>query len=362
MADDASEQERTEQPTQRRRDQAREEGKVARSQDLSAAVVILAGAATLAGSGGAALGELGIRLVRDAGSALTLGPLTPTGALAMLQDTGQAFLLAFLPFALGLAGVVGLVNLVQARGTLSAGPITPKFSHVDPVKGLGRLFSMDSVVTLLKAVAKVAVLAAVTWVTLDRAWPELLSLGELAAPDVLPAVRQVTLRLTVVTGLAFLALAAADYGWQVFRTEKSLRMTKEEVTREWRETEGDPLIKSRIQSIARQRARQRMLQQVPTADVVVTNPTHVAVALRYDPSVAPAPIVVAMGERKLAERIREVARRSGVPIVENKPVARALLATCAVGQPIAPALYAAVAEILAFVYRQRAGLPRGSGR
>jgi flagellar biosynthetic protein FlhB len=136
-------------------------------------------------------------------------------------------------------------------------------------------------------------------------------------------------------------------------------MTKQEVIREHRETEGDPLIKSRIRSIAMSMARKRMLQDVPTADVVVVNPTHVAVALKYDMTVALAPVVVAMGQRKLAARIKQIALESHVPVIENKPVARALLATATVGQPIPPALYAVIAEILAFVYRQRADLPVG---
>ena len=131
-------------------------------------------------------------------------------------------------------------------------------------------------------------------------------------------------------------------------------MSKQEVMLENKETEGDPQVKGRIRQIQRQRARARMMAAVPTADVVVTNPTHVAVALRYDPEQAGAPIVVAMGERKLAERIKAIAKSAGVPCVENRPVARALLATSKVGKPIAPAMYAAVAEILAWVYRQRA--------
>jgi flagellar biosynthetic protein FlhB len=139
--------------------------------------------------------------------------------------------------------------------------------------------------------------------------------------------------------------------------EKSLRMTRQEVVHEHREMEGDPIVKARIFSIMRAKARQRMMREVPTADVVVVNPTEIAVALKYDGAVAPAPIVVAMGRLKLAERIRAIATQSGVPIVENRPVARALIATAVVSKPIPPALYAAVAEILAFVYRRRGRVP-----
>jgi flagellar biosynthetic protein FlhB len=134
-------------------------------------------------------------------------------------------------------------------------------------------------------------------------------------------------------------------------------MSRQEVVQEYREQEGDPHVKARIRQIARQRARQRMLTSVAKADVVITNPTHIAIALRYDAAVSPAPIVVAMGERKLAERIKLLAKQAGVPLVENKPLARALLATCTVGAPIPPTMYVAVAEILAFVYKMRGRIP-----
>jgi flagellar biosynthetic protein FlhB len=165
-------------------------------------------------------------------------------------------------------------------------------------------------------------------------------------------------RLTLWVGLSFLALAALDYWFQWNQVEKNLRMTRQEVIYEQRESEGDPTVKGRIKAVARALARQRMLQKVPTADVVVVNPTMIAVALKYDTSIAPAPIVLAMGQRKLAQRIRDLATKANVPIVENRPVARALLATSKVGRPIPPALYAAVAEILAFLYRRRAAISR----
>ena len=151
---------------------------------------------------------------------------------------------------------------------------------------------------------------------------------------------------------AFLAVAILDYFFQLYQHEKQLRMTKQEVMREMKDTEGDPLIKSRMRSLAMNMRRSRMMTDVPNADVVVTNPTRIAVALKYDPANAGAPVVVAMGARKIAKRIREIALQSGVPIVENKPLAQALLATARVGDPIPSAVYVAVAEVLAFVFRQ----------
>ncbi len=361
MADEPlSAQERTESPTPRRRQQAREEGRVARSPELSAAVVLLAGTAALASVAGTGLAEHVLRLFRDGAQALSAGPLTPAGATAWLRAVGFGLVLALLPFALILTATVVVANVLQTRGLVSGKPLVPDWSRVSPAAGLKRLASLEAPVSLLKSLLKLAALGLVTWMVLRRGWAELTALPQADPAAILAVLRSLVLRLALATGLAFLVVAGLDYGFQLFRYERSLRMTRDELVREQRETEGDPLIKSRIRSIARARARQRMLQAVPSADVVIVNPTHIAVALRYDAAVAPAPIVVAMGERKLAERIRALASRAGVPVVEDRPTARALLATGKVGQMIPPALYAAVAQILAWVYRQRGRLP-GAG-
>lgn len=357
MADETpSAQERTESPTPRRRQQAREEGRVARSQELSAAVMLLAGTAALASFAGAGLAEHAVRLFREAAQALSAGALTPATAVTLLRGMVLGLLLALLPLALAITAVVVLVNLLQTRGVVSGKPLVPDLSRISPVAGFKRLVSLEAPATLIKSLLKLGALGLVTWLVLRRSWPELAGLTQ-AEPDVILAVLRSTLvRLALATGLAFLIVAGLDFAFQVLRHERSLRMTRQELVQEHRETEGDPLIKSRIQTIGRARARQRMLQAVPTADVVIVNPTHIAVALRYDTSLAPAPVVVAMGERKLAERIRALASSAGVPIVEDQPTARALLATGQVGQMIPPALYAAVAEILAWVFRQRGRL------
>ncbi len=352
-------QERTEQPTARRLQQAREEGQVARSAELSAAAVLLTGAVLLSAAGGGALGTFAVRGLRVGASALSLGELTPAGATALVRQMVLGLLLALLPFALGVSGAAVAAGLAQTRGLVSWGPVKPKLSNLSLAKGLKRMFSAEAVANLVKAVLKIALLGWIAWLVVSRSWPELVVLPDVDVTGTAAVARALSFRLAFVTGLAFLVLALGDFAWVTFRMQKQLRMTKQEVQLEYRETEGDPTVKGRIRQMQRQRARQRMLQAVPTADVIVTNPTHVAVALRYDLEQAPAPIVVAMGERKLAERIKAIAKAHGVPCVENRPVARALLATSKVGQPIAPAMYAAVAEILAWVYRQRsAGLLR----
>lgn len=353
MAENEDGQERSEQPTSRHREEARQQGRIPKSVELSTAATMLAGAAVLAVTGGDALAAFAQRLLRECAGALSAGPLTQAGAADALRGTTLGLLAALAPFVIGIAVASIGVGLAQSRGLVTFEPIQPKFSNLNPVAGMKKWMGPDGVINLLKALVKLLVLGLVTWLVLRGHWPELLSLVDTGPPAVMAVTRALGLRLVFVTGFAFLAVAFLDYAWQLFQNERSLKMTKQEVHTENRETEGDPTMKGRIRSMQMQRARQRMLQAVPKADVVVTNPTHVAVAIQYDPEVAGAPVVVAMGERKLAERIKAIARASGVPTVENKPIARALLATCKVGRTIPPALYAAVAEILAFVFRRR---------
>lgn len=362
MADERdSAQERTEQPTPRRREEARREGRVARSPELASAATLLVGTALLAGAGGAPLAAYLHRALVESLSSLSAADLTPAAAARQLASLAGGLLVALVPFTVGTALVGLAVNLTQTRGAVSWTPLRPKPSNLSPVAGFKRIVGPEGLVHLLQAFFKVAVLALVAWSVVRGAWPRVLGLAGAAPESVALTGRELVFRLALVTGLAFLALALADYAFRRFRHERSLRMSRPEVQREQRETDGNPMVKARILSLGRARARRRMLQQVPKADVVVVNPTHIAVALRYDVSAAPAPVVVAMGQRKLAERIRDLARRHGVPVVENRPVARALLATAVVGRPIPPALYAAVAEILAFVYRLRGTRPALGG-
>ena len=218
-----------------------------------------------------------------------------------------------------------------------------------------RLFGTRPLVELAKSVLKLVFVAAAIYLAIGGAWSEILALPQQSPGAVLGVAHRLATRLFLTAGLAFLALAAADYLYQLWEHERGLRMTREEVKQELKDTEGDPMIKSRLRSLGRSLARRRMMAAVPTADVVVTNPTHIAVAL-VRPGARGGPVVVAMGQRKLAQRIKEIALAAGVPVIENKPLARALFATGRIGLPIPPELYVAVAEVLAFVYRQRDAL------
>ncbi len=349
-------QERTEQPTPRRLDKAQQEGQVPRSQELLAATVLLSGAATIAWLGGG-LGRHAVGLMHDLGWTLAADPMAEGDAVAMLRSVMKGALLALLPVMLMVLAPVLLVGGMQARGVMSAKPVTPDLSRLDPIKGIKRLFGAEGWFTLFKAVVKVVVLGLITWVAIESAWPTIATLlgGETAAA--LAVTRSVSIRIVVLTALAFLALSVVDYLFASWRHQKQLRMTRQEIIQEHRESEGDPLLKSRMRSLAQQLTRRRMLQSVAEADVVIVNPTNIAVAIKYDGGDSSAPMVLAMGQRKLAERIRAIAISKGIPLVRNVPVARTLLATAKVGRPIPPALYGAIAEILAFVYRQRGRLP-----
>ena len=346
-------QERTEAATEKRREEALREGRVPRSQELSAATLLLAGTGALALAGGASLAHHTMGMIRSNGAWLTADPITLTGATLLLTQIGRTTLLALAPFLMGVAGLSLLVNAVQARGVVSVEALSPKLEHIDPMAGLKRLFSVQAAFNVLKAMVKLTIIGFVAWTVLRRAWPEMLSTGGATVPQIMGVTRALAIRMAVLVGLVFVAIAAVDYGFQLWQYEKSMRMTKQEVIQEHKESEGDPAVKGRIRQLQRAMARKRMLTNVATADVVVTNPTHIAVALKYDPLVSAAPVVIAMGERLLAQRIKDIARQAGVPVVENKPLARALLANAKVGSPIPPALYVAVAEVIAFVFKRK---------
>lgn len=352
MANDDG-QERTEAATQKRRDEARREGRIPRSQELSSATLLLAGSGALAMTGGAALATQSIQMLAYGTMQLTARPATTSDMTRLLQQMGQSALMALLPFLIAVGGITLLVNAIQARGTVSVEPVQPKLSHINPVAGFKRLVSVEALFSVLKALLKLIIIGFVAWMVFRRAWPQILSTSGAAVPQIMGVTRSLAIRLSLFVGLAFLVVAAIDYGFQVWQYEKSLKMTKQEVTQEHRESEGDPAIKGRIRQLQRQMARKRMMSKVATADVVVTNPTHIAVALKYDPLVSAAPIVVAMGERLVAQRIKDIAHKAGVPVIENKPLARALFAGAKIGGAVPPALYIAVAEVIAFVFGRK---------
>lgn len=353
-----ADQEKTEAPTQKKRDDSRAEGRIPRSQELTTSFVLL-GAALLINLIGGSMGAQVMALFAEGIVAVGSAPLGADSAVALVRQIfGRALLvLGTWGGALMLIGIA--IAAPQGRGILSLKPITPDFSKLSPLRNAKRVLGIQSLADLFKSLLKLALISFAVKSALGAAWDDILALGQQPGFSFLAVTVRYSVKLLMTAGLCYLGLAGLDYAFQVWQFEKGLKMSRDEIKEETKQSEGDPLMKQRMRSFGRSLARRQMMQAVPKADVVITNPTHIAVALVYDPFKAPAPVVVALGQRKVAERIKAVAREHGIPCIENKPLARALLASARVGQMIPSELYTAVAEILAFVIRRR--LVRGQG-
>lgn len=346
--------EKTEDATPRKRQEARDEGRIPRSQELTVAAALLGMALVI----NAVAPRVASRLMAMMGSGLASAgdpSFNADGAIHILQGLGWQTLgtICLIGCAMGVIALV--VNLGQARGVMTFTPLAPKWERVSPAANAKRIFGKQSVVELLKSLLKLVIVGIAIHSALGgESMRRIVGTAQQSPAGLLEVVRHYSVKLVMTAGLAYLALALADYLWQQWQFSQQIRMTKEEVKQEMKNSEGDPLIKQRMRSMARQKARRQMFRDVPQADVVIVNPTHRAIALQYDPMKAPAPIVLAMGERKVAERIKKIALESGVPVVENRPLAIALIKQARVGMVIPIELYLAVAEVLAFVLRQRA--------
>lgn len=249
--------------------------------------------------------------------------------------------------------VIGvLTGISQSGPNLSWKALQPKASKMNPLKGLKRTFaSSRALVELVKSILKVAMVAALSWWTISAMFGDYILLLDQEVGQFFSYLMQQMFGLSIRIALLLLVLAVLDYIWQRYKHFKDLRMSRQEVKEERKQQEGDPIVKSRIRSIQMEAARRRMMADVKEADVVVTNPIHLAVALKYDPEGMNAPVVLAKGARKVAEKIKEIARELDIPIIENKPLAQLLFKLCKVGAEVPSQLYKAVAEVLAYIYR-----------
>jgi flagellar biosynthetic protein FlhB len=357
MADsDADSEDRQLAPSQRRLEKARREGQLARSRDVGHAFVLGAALAGVAGFS-SWLGQESLSIVRQG---LTLTREQALDARWLAPGLGESFAAALwllLP-ACGLLALAALASgLLPGGAVIAPGVLAPKAERIDPLAGLRRIFSPDSLVDLARlAVLALALVALAFWFVLDRL-PQYVGFAAMPIVAALDAVHD-----GAVAGLGLLAAllllsALVDAPLQWWRHQRRLRMTHREAREELREAEGDPTLRGRLRARQREIARGRMLTAVPTADVVITNPSHYAVAVRYDQERMAAPRVVAKGADHLAARIREVALDAGVPLVQAPPLARALHAHVEVDQEVPAALYSAVAQVLAYVYRLRVFVP-----
>jgi flagellar biosynthetic protein FlhB len=351
--DEDKDRERTESPSQKRLDDARREGQVPRSRDLGTAVVVLTGAMALRFLGG----SLGARLAAIMRDGLTLDHAQigdGTQMIARLEHASAQGLMAAAPLLGLLVGAALLAPLAIGGWTFSPTSLIPKFSRLDPISGLGRLFSIRGLIELSKALARFLVVALVAVIVLKHQFHSFSGLGTEPVGSGIAHALSLVGSAFIALGGALAAIAVIDVPLAIWQYNKSMRMSRQELRDEHKETEGSPESRSRVRRVQQQLARRRMMSKVPKADVVVTNPTHFAVALRYDEQRNRAPIVVAKGVELIALKIREIAEAHQVPIVEAPPLARALHASCELDDEIPTRLYAAVAKLLTYVYQLRA--------
>ncbi|MBZ0267735.1 flagellar biosynthesis protein FlhB [bacterium] len=352
MADNPTGQERTESATPRRRAKAREKGQVAKSTEVSSVVVLAVGLAGLAAFGPTMV-EQAIALLQHQFRSIAAIDVEVGSVVPMARFVAGIMAAIVLPLAgvIALGGVAS--NVAQTGFLLTAQPILPQFSRINPSNGIKRIFSKRGAMELFKSLVKIAVVAgAVAW-TVPKSAETFSSLMQIPPAAAYVLILRTMFMMAATAAIALAILAILDFFFQRIQYEEQIKMTRQEVKQEYKENEGDPQIRGKIKGLQREMSRKRMMADVETADVVVTNPIRFAVALKYDADRNAAPRVVAKGARLIAKRIREIAREAGVPIVEDPPLARALYRACEVGSEVPLSMYKAVAELLAFVYRAR---------
>lgn len=347
---------KTEKPTPKRQSKARQQGQVAKSADFNTSLVLGGIALVLTIYGGYFLQYLG-RVMRELlhHQLRMTEPLTPLTFELLFRELVYHIVMLALPFLAG-AMVIGVAaNLLQVRFLFTTQPLHPSLNKLNPLTGFKKMFSQRSLVELGKGILKMAIVGGCGFAIVHGEQEHLLAMGQMSFSQSWQLVMDIVLRICSSIAVVLFLLGLADWWYQKHQLTKQLMMTRQEVRDEMKNSQGDPKIKSKVRSMGQSILRQVMMKAVPTADVIVTNPTHFAVALQYDPDEAPAPRVVAKGADHLAFQIRELAKQNGVPIVENKPLARSLYAAVEVNHMVPPELFVAVAEVLAYVFKRNKG-------
>lgn len=352
FAKDGPNGEKTEEPTAKKLKDARKKGQVARSIDVTTAFSLLTFFLMLKFF----LGFLGNRFMElfahtyEKVTDVTNDEFTLQIACAYMGKAIRDILITALPFYLMAFIIAFVTNLVQVRWQISYESIKPKFDKFNPVSGMKRLFSKDKIVDFLKSAAKIMVIIAVVYNYLQDKWATVMNMYSYTLTQALTIIGDIIVSVGVRISILFVIIAVADFAYQKWKFHKDMMMSKQEVKDEFKQAEGDPKVKSQQRARMQQASRRRMMQELPEADVVITNPTHLAVAIRYDKQTHEAPVVVAKGADYLAQKIRQVAGEHDIEIVENKPLARMLYHNVDIGAEIPPELYQMVAEVLAYVY------------
>ena len=344
-------QERTERATPKRRREARKKGQVAQSRELPSVLILMTAMGFFYFAGSWIFGSLSQVIGGVYGQLDTLRLNTVQEVSAFSVEIFEKVLLILVPFFVPIlvAGLAG--NIGQIGFEIHGEPIYPKLTKLNPIAGLKKLISLRSLVELIKSVVKILLVGGIAFGIVEKETKAMPALMQQEVFDILLFIGRVAFKIFFFVCLALIVLAFLDYAYQRWQYEQSLKMTKQEVKDERKQSEGDPKVKGRIRRVQQELARRRMMEAVPEADVVITNPVHLAVALKFDATKMIAPKIIAKGSGHIAEKIKEIARNHQVPLVENKPLAQALHKMVEIGEFIPVELYRAVAEVLAYVYR-----------
>ena len=343
---------KTEKATPKKLDDARKEGRVARSSDLINGFMLLLMFFVLKLFGGIMAGLFLDSFVKyyNKASDISMEVFDVRQAVNLSNEIVLDIVIASLPVLIG-SFIVALVgNIVQVGWKVTGKPLKPKLDRLNPIGGLKRMFSQEKVVELIKSILKVLAIALVAYNEVKDRWKFILNLYDFEFMQAILNIFEIVLDVGIKISLIFVVIGLADFGYQKWKHLHDLRMSKQEVKDEMKQREGDPQIKGKIRQKMREGARRRMMQDLPKADVVITNPTHFAVAVKYDKETAEAPYVLAKGADYVAANIKEIAKQNNIEIVENKPLARMLYYNVEIGDQIPPELYQMVAEVLAYVY------------
>lgn len=351
MSEQQSAQDKTEQATPKRQEEAKDKGNVAKSQDLNSVALLFAGIFGLTYSSKEMIGAF---------TGLAMNVYNNSSGMVLTEDTvsfyGAEFLKVYAaiatPVLVLLVFAALIINYLQVGVMFAKKALSPKFEKISPAKGIKRMFTTTKLVDLAKGIAKIALVAYVSVYVIRSHIDEFLLLAFDSVPGTLSYLGAILFEMTIKIGLLLIVLGVADFAYQKYDHNKNLKMTKQEVKEESKQYEGNPQMKGKIKAAQLQASRSRMLQVVPDATVVVTNPTFIAIAIKYDPiNKTDAPKVLAKGKRKLAQKIKDIARENNIPIIENKPLARGLYDFAQPGSEIPVFFYEAIAEILAEVYK-----------
>jgi flagellar biosynthetic protein FlhB len=339
----------TEKATPKRLEEAREKGQVAKSREVASALIMVACLMYFYFDASGIVSRLR-EMMKGSFRGLYRTDLTTDAIQSLMIDLTIKVSVMILPLLLTLLAAGLLANIIQVGLLFSAESLQPKLSKVSPLKGLKNMFSLKSIVELLKNIFKITIVGFIAYVTIKNEALDVSPLMEQDVWTILAYMGGISFKILMATCWVLIVLALLDYLYQHWEHGRNLKMSKQAIKDENKNSEGDPLIKARIRRLQRDMAMRRMMTKVPTADVVITNPTHLAVALKYDPARMSAPVVVAKGANLIAERIKEIARENGIAVVENKPLAQVLYKMVDIMEAIPDNLYQAVAEILAYVY------------